>query len=111
MSDDLAQDALKQTVGEELASTVAKMHGELVRHLVETYCNDDEDDEQHENPVAVMFAAALVCRSFLDARLQMMENGDVHPDKVVIERALCLAIMQDDGITGLPAIGPNATKH
>lgn len=61
----------EQTPGKEFSATVDRIHDELVDHLVKTYTAPGQG-----NPLAVMFAAAKTCRSFLDARATMVANGD-----------------------------------
>ena len=71
--------------GDNLAEQANQIHKDLVQHLLETYSAGDG--------VAVMLAAAMACRTFLDARLEMSRAGKLNPSDVYRDCHVCLNIV------------------
>ena len=64
--------------GETLAQQANTIHKDLVQHLLETY--------GPEQGVAVMLAAAMACRTFLDARAGDGARRKIEPERDVVAR-------------------------
>ena len=71
--------------GDNLAEQANTIHKEIVEHLLDTYGSDQG--------VAVMLAAAMACRTFLDARRTMAKYGDLEPRTYTSEIVLCMDII------------------
>ena len=82
------------TPGEQLAVKVGALHRQFVQHLLDEHCTAGN----LADPMAVMIAAALTCRTFLNARQIMTDRGDVSDTQMMAERRLCVAILTEKNV-------------
>ena len=72
---------------------VNEMHGEIVEHLLTTYLSADGSDS---SKLAVMFAATRAVRSFMDARMMMLQAGKAEKEEVGRELNMVFRILSEE---------------